>query len=363
VNPFSSKPSLRGLYFGFDRSSYYGKKVGYDLLANAVNQLSINQEAAVSFRNSNILRTQFPRLSSLDTLVKRVGGAIFHRRIARNLKGRQFDYAHVLWADFTSVLSHLYRSHPTPVIATIHRPPKYWTVEELKRLQNVDALIALYGEGASSLQEIYPRVPVYFTRYGVETSFFTPSIRPRQSHRILCVGRYLRDFQMLREILQYFLTTDPMVHFDLVIPINSSEHFLYQEYRNHPRVTWLTGLTDEELRDVYCRATIMCLPVVDGGANNAVVEALATGTPILSTDFKGIRDYGGGDWIVTVPCGDTHGMIQGLQNLTANQEILVTMGERGRQFAVTLLDWSVVAKKHLDIYWDVVSRHRSTHVC
>ena len=352
---------LKGLYFGFDRAPYYGERVGYDLLPSAVGRLSLNRDAVYSLRNPNTLGTQFFKSASLNTSIKRVRRVLFYRRLIQNLKRKKFDYAHVLWADFTPVLSHLYRSHRTPVLATIHRPLKYWNPVELKRLQNVDTFIVLYGEGVSSLQEVYPERPIYFTRYGVDTSYFSPPMRGRESHRILCVGRYLRDFQMLREVLRYFISADPLVCFDLVIPINGLEQCLCEEYRNHPRVTWLTDLTDEELREVYRRATIMCLPVVEGGANNAVVEALATGTPILSTDFKGIKDYGGGDCITTVPCGDINAMIQGLQGLMAQREILLEMGEKGRQFAVALLDWSVVARKHLEIYRDVVSRQRFFH--
>ena len=49
------------------------------------------------------------------------------------------------------------------------------------------------------------------------------------------------------------------------------------------------------------RSHLMLLPMNDSGANTAVVEALASGLPIATTDVGGIRDYGGGSIFPVVP--------------------------------------------------------------
>ena len=47
----------------------------------------------------------------------------------------------------------------------------------------------------------------------------------------------------------------------------------------------------------------------DSGANNAIVESLACGLPVITTDVGGIRDYGGGTIYPVVANEDDDGMI------------------------------------------------------
>ena len=53
------------------------------------------------------------------------------------------------------------------------------------------------------------------------------------------------------------------------------------------------GLTDAELRDLYHSSDIAFIPLTNATANNAVLEAMASGIPLISTDLPAIRGTAG----------------------------------------------------------------------
>jgi glycosyltransferase involved in cell wall biosynthesis len=88
----------------------------------------------------------------------------------------------------------------------------------------------------------------------------------------------------------------------------------------------------------------------DSGANTAVVEALACGTPIVTTDVGGIRDYGGETLFPVVPNDDDDAMISLVNRYLKDPAWRTSTGQICRKFAETRLAWPLVAQQHLKIY-------------
>ena len=73
---------------------------------------------------------------------------------------------------------------------------------------------------------------------------------------------------------------------DAVVPADARRYFLgCDNVRAH------TGVPEDAFIDLYQRADALLLPVVDATANNAILESLACGTPVISTATGGILDY------------------------------------------------------------------------
>ncbi len=50
-------------------------------------------------------------------------------------------------------------------------------------------------------------------------------------------------------------------------------------------------MTDEALLRAYQTTTALLLPLDDATANNALLEGMACGLPLITTDLPGVRDY------------------------------------------------------------------------
>jgi glycosyltransferase involved in cell wall biosynthesis len=120
--------------------------------------------------------------------------------------------------------------------------------------------------------------------------------------------------------------------------------------RQRADVTWHCGLSDSQLRDLIVSAWIVLLPMNESGANNGVIEALACGTPVVTTDVGGVRDYGGGSVFPVVRNNDDEGMLHLVERYLNNRTWRNEVADRCRHFAVTRLAWPLVAREHLAVY-------------
>lgn len=221
-------------------------------------------------------------------------------------------------------------------------------LENLKRLSSA---IILYQSELKFFENYIGQNRVKFIHYGVDTDFFHPIKQESfQSKHILFAGHYLRNTAMLHRIVVRLARLYPDVHFDLLVPEHERHTEGLLELTNHPHVTWHQKLSDESLRQLYQSSYLLLLPMNNSGANTAVVEALACGLPIVTTDIGGIRDYGGGSIYPIVPNNDDDAMLDLVEQYFAHPEWRNEVAIACREFAEQYLAWPLIAQKHLESY-------------
>jgi len=118
-------------------------------------------------------------------------------------------------------------------------------------------------------------------------------------------------------------------------------------------VTWHRGVNDDELRALYRGATLLLLPLRESTANNAVLEAMACGVPVVTNVTSGIADYTAADYAMVVAAADAEAMASAVLQIVSSPEIRRNMAASARQRAMTDFSWAQIATQVRSIYSDL----------
>ena len=125
-------------------------------------------------------------------------------------------------------------------------------------------------------------------------------------------------------------------------------------FENMQNVTIVSGLNDDELVACYRQASCLLMTVECATANNAIVEALACGVPIVSENIGGIAEYTGTDSALLCEPGSVEGLTTAILTLYEQREQAEKMGRFARQRGKEL-EWPLVATRTIRVYEQILS--------
>ncbi len=107
----------------------------------------------------------------------------------------------------------------------------------------------------------------------------------------------------------------------------------------------------DDMVPIFEQAHIACLPSYREGMPKALLEALAAGLPVVTTNAPGCKDTVEKDKNgFVVPIKQFESLAAALRKLIENQELRLEMGKASRARAITLFSTHIIIEQHLKVY-------------
>jgi glycosyltransferase involved in cell wall biosynthesis len=137
---------------------------------------------------------------------------------------------------------------------------------------------------------------------------------------------------------------------DLVLVWNPPEEIRekYSSSRSERRIHFINRQTDEDLRLLYCGATALIFPSLYEGFGLPILEAMACGTHVVTSNVTSMPEIAG-DAAVYVDPYDENSLLRAMELLENNDSQIQQLSEKTIQQAAKF-SWETCALKTLSVY-------------
>jgi glycosyltransferase involved in cell wall biosynthesis len=239
------------------------------------------------------------------------------------------------------------RRRSVKVIATFHQPPGLLgDMVDPDVLRVLDHVLLVSPSQRDFFERHLPPERVHVLLHGVDADFFHPPATSGKTEGLRCitVGNWLRDWQTVAAVASRM----PEVEFDLVTGRATGLNGL-GNVRIH------RGLDDNALAALYRQANILFLPLLEATANNALLEGMASGLPVLATNLSSVRAYLPDGGAILISPGSADGFVAGLRRLRHAAGERAALGAHARARAEALA-WPVLIPAYEALYGEIAGR-------
>ncbi|GII55818.1 glycosyl transferase family 1 [Planotetraspora thailandica] len=308
----------------------------------------------------------------------------FSLRVRRELKKRQGDFD-VVQDNQTLGYGMLGIKKYFPVVGTIHHPisvdrrieleaAKGWKKLSMRRwygfvrMQSFVAprLSPILTVSESSLADIHrdfgvPEDNMRLIPLGVDTRFFHPRPElPKRPGSIVAVASADSPMKGVATLLRATakLATERDVHLTVVskpTPGGPTES-LVAELSLGDRVTFVHGISDDELAELIATSEVSVVPSLYEGFSLPAVEHMASGTPLVASRTGALPEVVG-DAAIQVEPGDPEELAAVLRRLLDSPEEREAVGRKGYDRVMERYAWPVVAQRTVEAYREAIAAH------
>jgi glycosyltransferase involved in cell wall biosynthesis len=228
-----------------------------------------------------------------------------------------------------------------------------------------DVIVNVSENTRNDVKHIYhvPDHKLAVIRNGVDLSLFRPVSREAAKQHvrskfgieddyILYTGTLtLPQKNLLRLVDAYHALTLKGLRQRLVLTGGTGKdaHLIHQKVAElglGHRVTFTGYAQDEDLPYLYSAATVFCFPSLYEGFGLPVLESMACGCPVVTSNSSSLREVGG-DAALLVDPFDSGAIAEALYNLLINDELRLEYSARGLERA-QLFTWERAGRQLLD---------------
>ena len=241
------------------------------------------------------------------------------------------------------------RFHPNKknkLFITYHFPPEKYSqyFSRPPNLKQVKAIIAVSTKQIDYFARWFPKEKILFVPHGIDTEYYMPAKNEIENQKILFVGTHLRDFTVLKEVIERIEKLSINLSFTIV---TTKEN--WKLFQGLNRIELITEVVETQLLKYYQSHALLFLPLLDGTANNTLLEAAASGLPIITTDVGGVRDYLDDESAIFLHSKNIDTAVSTIMDILNDRRKRKELAIKARQKMVSY-DWKVIANTMEKIY-------------
>jgi glycosyltransferase involved in cell wall biosynthesis len=190
--------------------------------------------------------------------------------------------------------------------------------------------------------------------HGVHQPEVVPPPVARREKLILHVGALQRRKNLIR-LVEAFEHVTPDWHLTLVGSAGFESQQIFRRIEDSParaRIHVVGYVFEGQLRDLYRRAAILAFPSLDEGFGMPVLEAMAAGVPVLTSNRSALPEVAGEAAVLVEPT-DVGAITAGLQKLTQDEGLRRVLAERGYE-RIKLFTWDAAVSKTWAVYRELL---------
>jgi glycosyltransferase involved in cell wall biosynthesis len=179
----------------------------------------------------------------------------------------------------------------------------------------------------------------------------------KQKEFVLCVGQGSPYKNHVRAVLGFLKAFGEREDIQLVL-VNRFKRFDWKMWEllgrkvSREKIVLLESVTDDELLALYNRARIFLFPSLVEGFGMPQLEAMACGTPVLTSDRGAPAEISGGNSFLVDP-ESVEAIAGGLLELDGNERLRLKLAAAGRKRVKDFL-WKSSAEKTLAVYRSII---------
>ena len=156
-------------------------------------------------------------------------------------------------------------------------------------------------------------------------------------HLILALPRVLEEY--------------PLTRLNVIgkSPNKSKLNKLIDDLNLKDKITFTSGVTEEEIVKIYHNSDIAVIPSLYEGFGFGAGEAMACGVPLISTDSGGLKQVIG-DSALKIKPGSVEEIEESIIKLFNDEETRKELSRKGRERMEELYDWEIAAKDYIDLF-------------
>jgi len=191
------------------------------------------------------------------------------------------------------------------------------------------------------------RARIHVVHHGVTARTVTAA---RREQVILNVGAIQRRKNLVR-LIDAFERVDPCWRLVLAGSAGYGAEEIFERIESSPasaRIIRTGYVSNTELAGWYARAMIFAFPSLDEGFGMPVLEAMAAGIPVLTSNRSALPEVAG-DAALLVDPEDTDALTRTLRDLTESESLREDLTKRGRN-RVREFSWKTAADRTWQVY-------------